>query len=559
MYVTAHTAGAGTATVLRGQESSVARQHATGETWVQAATALDYWGAGGTWTGYQFIDGVGAFTGAPAQVGKPITGYLETNANQLASTTALNPGVLVFGGDAVNAVYGMDLGYSTVFGLRFFSGGVGNKMYWGYHTAGVATNVPDQSAFVETMRLEGAGGIGGLVVRGNTHLGGGTFGSSYAMFGYAGLAANSYAVLQGNGGDTYLNAAPGHQLILRNNNVTLASIDASGELTFVGGVLNRVGQLVLPYATALQVVGSAHGSARFGQYADGTAHVTINSYWDGTNWQRDAVVNGAAQLRVSDAQQLQFFTSQPAANPQTNLVELFRVDGGASRTTSFVPVQVNSAGATTTTLLNLGDHTYRNVAALFDPKDNADAGGAYWRMWADADNSVVGADQFAIWGYPRDTTGAALGNERFLSLGFLGGKAAGYTKYVTVTVGAAEPTRTAGAMSVGGKVGAVSTGTITGPGTVQGGMSFYDNDLHSWESDGVGGWIFRNAWNSAGAAFKFFGGPAGAELMRLTDSIASGTSLWLKHQGTGLPSTDQVTLGALDSGGAGFRVLRVPN
>lgn len=41
VYVTAHASAAGSATILRGQEGTVAREHPSGTFWVHAATALD--------------------------------------------------------------------------------------------------------------------------------------------------------------------------------------------------------------------------------------------------------------------------------------------------------------------------------------------------------------------------------------------------------------------------------------------------------------------------------------------------------------------------------------
>lgn len=40
------------------------------------------------------------------------SGYLRANSTNLASTTNLNPGILVYGGGAGIAAYGMDLGYN---------------------------------------------------------------------------------------------------------------------------------------------------------------------------------------------------------------------------------------------------------------------------------------------------------------------------------------------------------------------------------------------------------------------------------------------------------------
>jgi hypothetical protein len=45
----------------------------------------------------------------------------------------------------------------------------------------------------------------------------------------------------------------------------------------------------------------------------------------------------------------------------------------------------------------------------------------------------------------------------------------------------------------------------------------------------------------------------------LTGPNTDGTGLYLHVNGAGVTSLQRVTLGAVDSGGIGFRVLRIPN
>ena len=90
-------------------------------------------------------------------------GYLLTNSSVLASTTALNPGIAVFGGNGVNALYGADLGFNNAtnrYRLRLFSGHAQSDVALGYQV-NVQTN-PSQSAFVELLTLRGDTGSVGI-------------------------------------------------------------------------------------------------------------------------------------------------------------------------------------------------------------------------------------------------------------------------------------------------------------------------------------------------------------------------------------------------------------
>ena len=86
-----------------------------------------------------------------------VTGYLETNSGMLASTTALNPGILVYGGDGANSLYGMDLGYNSAYRTRFITGGSNADFAFGYHAI---SNPTLQSQFTELMTIKGSGNVG---------------------------------------------------------------------------------------------------------------------------------------------------------------------------------------------------------------------------------------------------------------------------------------------------------------------------------------------------------------------------------------------------------------
>jgi len=76
-------------------------------------------------------------------------GYLQTNTSNLASTTALNPGIAVYGAKTgASALYGMDLGYNSIasrFGTRLFSGSTAADIFFGHQTANPPTLQSDLS------------------------------------------------------------------------------------------------------------------------------------------------------------------------------------------------------------------------------------------------------------------------------------------------------------------------------------------------------------------------------------------------------------------------------
>jgi hypothetical protein len=90
-----------------------------------------------------------------------IGGYLRANSTNLASSTALNPGVLVYGGGTGQAVYGEDIGYNAGTG-RFR-----NRMFF-YGTADMAfaktsaTPPAAQSDFTDLMVIRGDSGNVGI-------------------------------------------------------------------------------------------------------------------------------------------------------------------------------------------------------------------------------------------------------------------------------------------------------------------------------------------------------------------------------------------------------------
>jgi hypothetical protein len=93
---------------------------------------------------------------------------------------------------------------------------------------------------------------------------------------------------------------------------------------------------------------------------------------------------------------------------------------------------------------------------------------------------------------------------------------------------------TGGNIESGGDV--ESAGIVSAVVTGGNNVSFQDNDNHSWESDGSGGWRFANRWSTAAALFKFVGGDDTIELLRVSDPGAvDDTALsiaWIWHDGT---------------------------
>lgn len=184
---------------------------------------------------------------------------------------------------------------------------------------------------------------------------------------------------------------------------------------------------------------------------------------------------------------------------ETN-TDLFRVHNGT--TWSSVPrLDVANTFATTVTATAAGDNS-----VSFADNDNhgwESNGSGGWRFanrWGTPGSifTFVGGD---------DTVELA----RFSDDGI-------YTPFGIEADGALDVAGTAtigGTVAAGGKVSATAT-----PGGTH--ISYEDNDLHFWESDGSGGWRFANRWGSVGALFTFVGGDDTLELVRFTDPTTNG-------------------------------------
>lgn len=83
-----------------------------------------------------------------------LTGYMNTNSGNLASTTNLNPGILVY--NASNNGYGMDLGYnSSRYATRIFA-----PTSTGISFGRMGTGATAHSNYTESMFLDGTGKLG---------------------------------------------------------------------------------------------------------------------------------------------------------------------------------------------------------------------------------------------------------------------------------------------------------------------------------------------------------------------------------------------------------------
>lgn len=83
-----------------------------------------------------------------------LSGYMNTNSGNLASTTNLNPGILVY--NASNNGYGMDLGYnSSRYATRIFA-----PTSTGISFGRMATGATAHSNYTESMYLNGSGNLG---------------------------------------------------------------------------------------------------------------------------------------------------------------------------------------------------------------------------------------------------------------------------------------------------------------------------------------------------------------------------------------------------------------
>src|SRR3989344_5707526 len=92
-----------------------------------------------------------------------INGYLWTNSGNLASTTNLNPGVLLLKGTTTSK-YGMDLGYNGTWRTRIFTADNTDIAF-----SRLQADPDDQTDFLELMTIKASGKVGiGTTSPGNT-------------------------------------------------------------------------------------------------------------------------------------------------------------------------------------------------------------------------------------------------------------------------------------------------------------------------------------------------------------------------------------------------------
>lgn len=81
------------------------------------------------------------------------------------------------------------------------------------------------------------------------------------------------------------------------------------------------------------------------------------------------------------------------------------------------------------------DRSRRAFSLTFNTQDIADLGGAFWTFYADPDNSIVGDDTFAIYGYPRKSTdGTTTAFQQFVKFYFQDGKTSSPIPHIDFSV-----------------------------------------------------------------------------------------------------------------------------
>lgn len=550
IYVTAHTAGQPVATVLRAQEGSAARQHAAGETWIHGATSQDFWGAGGVWYGDQTVQS-GIFTldrlrlTATGDASVASTGH----AFQVGPDTGVN--IIIDQNEIVARSNGAP---SDLFLNNQGDGGsvlIGNGSSAG--KLGVAEQVTDPTTTTygvhinETIELTAASPPS-LAHR-----------ALYAQLSLSPSAATTVASVQ-YGMIVYVQTDDSGTLaggveIIRANSYTIVGAGNTGSTAFVyqfhamqptrtAGSTATIGQwyglkvengavsYVTDYAWGWYTAGSSLNNYSRGRLGIGTndrpqyplevipgnlaqAAVHIQQQAGGGNLEgmflgsysvSSAYVAAAAEITASATTGTIARGTTASIYEQVNAVHNWYADTGltiggtytrtkiASLDSGGLSLSIATSGATTSVDLypqyrrlesnaDGGLRIYQSVGANSKPRVY------FWRSDGTPVNPVLSID------YSTSNDQALTGNGVFL-------------------------------LEANGPILAHIKGTVQGAGTTKGAVAYSDNDAHSWENDGAGGWIFRNGWNSPNAKVRFMAGTGGAELLTIGDTITMKPPTW---------------------------------
>jgi len=163
-----------------------------------------------------------------------IAGYQKTNSGNLASTTSLNPGLLVFSDPVGASQYGMDLGYNGSYRTRIFTSSTTDIAFSRSASAGLPTV---QSDFAELVTIKSSGNVGiGQILPGSklSVSGNATIGAGYATT----AAPTNGLLVQGNVGIG--TSAPGNLLSIG----ALTTADGTGRIAVSTGGVNNKGIII---------------------------------------------------------------------------------------------------------------------------------------------------------------------------------------------------------------------------------------------------------------------------------------------------------------------------
>lgn len=253
-------------------------------------------------------------------------GYLKTNAGNLASTTDLNPGILLFGAAGGNN-YGIDLGYSAArgtFSTRIYNS-AGASISFGRFPSAASS----QGEFVEYAVIDSLGRLGVNVA------------SPGAMLHAISNATTTKGLI--------IQGAPSQTANLQewqnSSGTVLGSINRLGQGTFGGATHTDPAHGLTVYDSLVALPGST-GSVDIELWKDVSASKAVSvgfntpggavsddlvfSTWSGSTWKEGLrLINHGALYRITPSASVIGFVIQGAPSQSANLQEWQNSSGGA--------------------------------------------------------------------------------------------------------------------------------------------------------------------------------------------------------------------------------------